>query len=91
VKKQQEIGMLAFLAAVAIISFAFVWTRPIFRDYARTEYSEWMHEERNKDEAHEKFLEAQREGYRMRLYMTSPFAIGALVFSGLLIRRSRKP
>jgi hypothetical protein len=90
VKKQQEIGRLAFLAMVAIIGFAFVWTRPLFRDYAQVEYSEWQHQERNTDEHYRAFLEAQREGYRMRLYGASPFAIGAMVFAGLLIRRSRK-
>jgi len=90
-KKQQEIVMLAFLAVVAIIGFAFVWTRPIFRDYARTEYSEWQRQERNRDEAYKKFLEAQREGYQIRLLMASPFVIGALVVSGLLIRRCRQP
>jgi hypothetical protein len=88
-KKQQEIGMLAFLAVVVMIGFAFVWTRPIFRDYARTEHSEWQHRERNRDEAYEIFLKAQRDGYQLRLLVASPFAIGVLVFGGLLIRRCR--
>jgi hypothetical protein len=92
-KKRQEIGMLAFLAVVAIIGFALVSTGPFYRDYEQFEYSQWRHQDPFRDDGirYREFLEARREGQQLRLAAASPFAIVALVLGGLLIRRSRNP